>query len=163
MNNSTQIATAAQLAASGLSTPGPQEWRKFYKYPISFGAVGAGISINQNLQLQNDAPFFAMQFTGEAQVAGPPIATLVNPPISIQIIDTGSNFPLFSSAENWDNVVGTAQLPYILPVTYMFNKNSTILFQITNNFNATLSITFSLGGFKKFYSTPASGSGTVTS
>ena len=153
MNNNTQLATASALAAGGLRSPAPNEWRKFYLYPIQFLSVAAAATATGSLQFQNDAPFFTLQIVGSAYTVATPPALVANPSVLVNIIDSGSNFPLTASPVNLDQMSGTAQLPYVLPMPYMFNRNSTVTFQVTNNYNATLSIYIVLGGYKKFTAT----------
>ncbi|MDE2233833.1 MAG: hypothetical protein KGJ90_07070, partial [Patescibacteria group bacterium] len=131
-------------------------WRKFYLYPVQALSLAAAGVATVNLQFQNDAPFYCLQIVGEAYTTATPPALVSNPSVLVNIIDSGSNFPLFASPVNMEQMSGTAQLPYVLPMPYRFNRNSTAVFQITNNYNATLSIYLVLGGYKKFTATPAS-------
>lgn len=111
--------------------------------------IGATVTVVQTISADSD--FAVYQISGAAYSAA---ATNVPAPnIVVTIIDQGSGRALQNNPVPWINVVGTAQLPFVLPEAKIFNGNGSIAITLTNlsgvAFTPNLSIT--LTGVKIFY------------
>lgn len=146
-------ARSASAVAQSNQPQGPTSWLRYYEYNTSFLNVTANTgTANGNIQLQNDADFYCTQIKGVV-FDHTALTVLATPNATLQITDGGSNFPLFFAVENWNNVVGTAQLPYVLPVPYRFRRASTIVFAIADLRAAAGNAGdyyITLAGYKKF-------------
>lgn len=144
---------SGQRSAVQGNVPNPiKSWLRYYEYNTSFLNVTANTgTANGNIQLQNDADFYCTQIKGVV-FDHTALTVLATPNATLQITDGGSNFPLFFAVQNWSNVVGTAQLPYVLPVPYKFRRASTIVFAIADLRAAGNAGDYyiTLAGYKKF-------------
>lgn len=141
---------------------GDQYYEDVFWYNLNFGSnaqpqlIAPGVSYVQTLQIASDEPFKCTKLTGFGYVLG------VNPIVRntaelVVTIQDGSNGRFLTySAVPFDTIIGSAQLPYILPIPRIFKARGLITVTVlnnstaggTNNTYAGVEITF--GGTKLF-------------
>lgn len=126
----------------------------FFVYAVDFPNLASGGSDEGNIQIQADSDFvwklgayFARNLTAGAD---PTLDTYPVPPITVQIVDSGSGRNLFNQAIPINQTFGTASLPFVLPTTRIFRARSNIQFSVSNDGSDDYSIVLSLIGSKLF-------------
>jgi hypothetical protein len=123
--------TAAQSAAVlGQDLP--------FWYPINV-ALGAGLGGFGSVTMDNDADFELREIIANSTGR-----------FTVALLDRFTSRPMMPTTINDQNVFGTAQLPFILPIPYIILRTSTIaatLLDLSGNPNAVQLI---LWGYKKF-------------
>lgn len=117
------------------ATPNQNYADAFFAYPVPFGSgLAPAASVQANLTIQSDSDFewLKASYYANKHGAATPIASDVDVPLSIQITDTGSGATVFNSAAPIQTVAGRLGLPFVLPVSRLFTKNSTINLVVTN-------------------------------
>lgn len=97
----------------------------FYSYSMLFSAVASGATSNQNLQIQADSNFMITElsyFAFDTTTNAAP-ATFTS---TIQLTDTGSGMTLFDRAIPITSVFGTAQLPFVMPISRVISANAVL-------------------------------------
>ena len=121
----------------------------------------AGGTVTVPIQIQADSYFELVQLNGNvASTDNTTTPSVANPPITIQITDTGSGRTMFASPTLWGNVVGTAQLPGFMPFPKLFAPSSTVNVTLVNLDGANArNVRLAMIGFKVFgYTGTVSGS-----
>ena len=128
--------------------------REQFFYNVEFNALAAGASSQGSFTVQADADFIIVKTTRTA-VVSTALDTFVSPNVTLVIVDTGSGRQIMDIATHCEQFFGTAQFPYILPVSKRVSASSAI--QVTvNNLSATLIYTlkFCFSGFKEYIYQP---------
>jgi hypothetical protein len=112
--------------------------KDFFVYQLDFAALLAGSSATQSFTIQADADFLLtkMAFFASIENAAFTDSTRPIPNISMLINDTGSGRNLSNIAVPVASIMGSGQLPFILPRQRIFLANATINITL-NNFDAT--------------------------
>lgn len=125
----------------------------FFIYTAFFPAIAPGDTQQQNIQVQADSHFKWIKATLQADIAA---AAYVNsakpiPLAALQIVDSGSGRQLFLNALPVEQMFGSGELPFILPIPRIFRARSNIALTL-NNFDAavTYNIRLALIGTKMF-------------
>jgi hypothetical protein len=138
------------LAAGGGQQPAPQmkkisdfpEWGAeddLYEDPFWYvfnqlGNIAPAGTSSQNIQIQGDSKFEWMQTTAfyliAAEAAQPSFSDKAN--LSVFFSDTGTGRNLSNAPMPLNSVAGTGQLVYVLPVTRIFQPNSTVQCTVVN-------------------------------
>ena len=122
----------------------------FFQYAVNI-TFGTGLdTITGTIPIQNDANFLAVHSMYETGLANAGVLLLVNGGMLVQLTDGGSNRILSNIPVPATTLFGTAQRPYMWPMTHLFKANSLIGFQVTGLAAALAGITarFVIGGFK---------------
>lgn len=136
-----------------------QWWELPTVYEIDFTSaqLTSGVTLNGSIQIQADSAFKWTKATYYADIGGAVFTESARPipQVSIQIQDTGSSRVLFNNAVPVPNVFGTGQLPFILPVPYVFRPRSAMQLTV-QNFSAASAYNLRLSfiGSKIFEGTP---------
>ena len=108
----------------------------FYCYAFSIEPINFGTSVTRTLQIEADSDFHSLKMTYLANIAAAALtdSTRVIPLIRIQVQDTGSGRNLFNQAVPIPTIMGTGELPFIIPLKQgrQFKSNSGITFTLTN-------------------------------
>ena len=101
--------------------------------------AAAGGSASPSVKIDSASMFVWTKGTYMCDIAAGPQtdSTRVIPLMSIQLSDSGSERQLFDRAQPISCVFGTANLPAVLPVPYLFQKSSTLQALLTNYSAAT--------------------------
>lgn len=125
----------------------------WYVYNFQFNALAPAAQASVSTQIEADSNFILTKITGFADVAAAAQtdATRVIPLVTLQVFDTGSGRNLLNGETAWGNIVGTGELPYILPIKRKWKANSNIRVSVTN-FDAALTynLRLSFSGIKDF-------------
>lgn len=123
-----------------LTPPQTQFWYVPFIYEMDFGALAAGANANGNIQIQADADFKWIKSTYFCDLAGAAQteSTKVIPLETVQINDSSTGANLFSAAVPVPSYFGRGELPFILPVPYIFKARSSLSFTLTNYSAGTL-------------------------
>lgn len=98
-------------------------------------------------QIQNDSHFIIM--AGVRTVFNTDDTTAIaNPPITVQIQDSGSGRSLLSSFTQIENLFGTAQLPAYWPYPKIIKRSSTLTTQLVNLAATARHVRIAYLGFK---------------
>lgn len=149
------------MSGKGISSPLPgpnapsvQYVEDWFTYELdTAAALAAGGVFNGNINILADSDFKLIKLAGLADLAGAAQTdnSRVLPLVSINMTDTGSGRQLMSAAVPWGAIVGSGQLPFILPVPRIFKARSNIAVVITNYSAATAyNLRLSLIGTKIF-------------
>lgn len=159
------MATKSQAAGAASAPGGITYVKDFFVYVLAFNSMAAGATKTVVLNIQSDADFIWMKSTRFANLHGG-TAPFTNAQLSeLQITnfqDSGSGRNLISTSTGnsmVDNIFGTGELPFIMPIPRIFKANA--------NFNVTLlnvsaanqydNITLALVGVKDFAYEASSG------
>lgn len=128
-----------------------------YAFP-EFTAIPVNGTITQNLTIQADSDFEALQLAYHASLADAAFVfnTRPIPNVAILLTDTGAGRQLMNAAIPLPSIAGWGDAPYNLPTQKIFGRNSTIQCALTN-FDAavaTYNITISIIGRKIFQMGP---------
>ena len=127
--------------------------KDFYTYVEDFTALTSGSTDSGNVQIQADSDFALQKLTYHADIAraAQTDSTRVIPLVTLQIIDTGSGRNLFESAVLIPSIMGTGELPFILPTPRIFAARSTVTLNVANISAATdYNVSLYLVGYKIF-------------
>lgn len=131
----------------------PNVVRDFFVYSASFSALANGSSDTETINIQADSDFVVSKMTYFADIAAAvqTDSSRVIPLCTMQITDSGSGRNLMDSAQPISNIMGTGDLPFILPNPKLFLARSNITITVAN-FSAatTYNLRLSFIGHKKF-------------
>lgn len=132
-------------------------WLQWYLYEWQTLALAPAGNATVSINIQSDADFIATKLTYFADIAAAAQtdSTRVIPLVTIQITDTGSNRQQFDAPIAIPAVLGTGELPYMLPVSQRYRRNSSINCDFVN-FDAavTYNLRLYLHGWKVFQTGP---------
>ena len=110
----------------------------FYVYTAYQASLANGVAQNLTVNIEADSNFELQKVTYYCDLnTGMEAATRVIPQLSLQITDQGSSRNLFASAIPLSMIAGEGDLPFIMPVTKWFKKNSLVTLSIANFSSAT--------------------------
>jgi hypothetical protein len=135
------------------AAPRVQFKEAFFAYAQSFASIAPGATQNQSIQVQADSAFRWTKLTAMANIANAAYdsASIPIPLCNLQITDSGTGRQLFSTPISLQAIAGSGQLPFILPVPYLFMPRSAINLALTNADAAvTYNIQLALLGSKIF-------------
>lgn len=138
LGNLRQLAASADAERNAL--------RDYFVYSsglITFGATNSALAVN--ISIQADADFICAYIT---VVNSDALGFLV------QITDQGSQRRLSNVPLRFDQVGGTAQRPYVLPMPHRFPRNGSITLDTTNLGANASTARLDLHGYK-VWATPA--------
>jgi len=124
--------------------------RDFFIYTAEFLPIAASSSVTVRVPIQGDSDFELTEITGDVRATDETETVIAAPAALVQIADAGSGRLLFDRPQIWDNIIGTAERPFILPMPKMFSANSVISVALTNNVAAEKKVRISLIGYKHF-------------
>jgi hypothetical protein len=108
-----------------------------YFYPLSVTLTANGTAV-ATVTIDNDADFLWDRIIASSTGL-----------YSVQLTDRFSSRPLMPVNINGENLAGTAQLPFWLPVPYKIRRNSTIQGSFTDRSGAGNTVQFVLAGRKQ--------------
>lgn len=128
----------------------------FFQYAINIGGASfvTGLeTLTGTIPIQSDANFLCvhgMYETGVATATNSTRVTLLNGGVLVQLTDGATQRALSSIPVPADTLFGTAERPYMWPLTHLFRANTPITFQVTGQGAPVIGLTFRfvLGGFK---------------
>jgi hypothetical protein len=130
------------MATKPAALPGVVSQDQLFWYPI----VPAQLQGNQqnvaaNVQIQNDADFDWRWIIASSTGL-----------FSVLLTDDFMSKPLMPSSTpiNSENIVGTAQLPFVLPKPYRLNRTATVSALFNDRSGAPNTVQFCLVGYKLF-------------
>ncbi len=136
---------------------GPQahirDLRAYYSYSLTFAGVVAGASATQSFNVEANSDFIWTKATFFADIAAgiQTNATRVVPLMTIELIDTGSAYQLFSEPQPIANVFGTGRVPFLINPAYKFSKNATLRGVVVNfDAAATYNLRLSFIGYRNY-------------
>lgn len=143
--------TADILQFSLLLTPA--EWRErakqFFSYSVlSLNLAAAGVD-QPTFNVDANAYFVVTHLTGSARLTSS-AAIQADAQATIKIQDTGSGRNWFDRAADWENIVGTAELPGVLGAPYFLQPKATVEVTITSLAAAARDYRLNFMGFKVF-------------
>lgn len=110
----------------------------FYVYNAYQASLAAAASQDLTIRIEADSAFELQKLTFYCDAGAIMTASdRVIPQMSIQITDQGSGRQLFNQAVPVSTIFGTAELPFILPVTKFFKPNSLVTLSLANFSSAT--------------------------
>lgn len=134
----------------------PQMRRDFFVYGAVVGPLGPLAAGQDAIQIQADSDFelqkLAMFATFDDDPAsGGTSSTRILPFATVQITDTGTGRQVFNREIPIAAIFGDGQIPFILPVTKLFNASASVVVSVTS-FDSTndLTLRFALIGCKVF-------------
>lgn len=112
----------------------PQTVEAFTVYELDFAALASAGVGNGAIQIQADSAFRWTKATYSANIAAAAFlsGTRPIPNVTIQITDNGSGRQLFNNPVPIPNIMGSGELPFILPMGYVFEPKSSMQVQVTN-------------------------------
>lgn len=108
--------------------------KRFASYSLGPVDVAVGADEDASFTVDTNSVFVWTKTTFSADLAGAAQtdADRVIPLIDVQITDSGAERSLFKEPMRIDAFSGSGQIPFILPVPYLFAKNSEISATLTN-------------------------------
>jgi hypothetical protein len=131
-------------------------WDSMFHYAINLGGAGFGTGLETiagTIPIQSDANFLcvhSMYETGVPTATNATRVTLLNGGVVVQLTDGASQRALSNIPIPADTLFGSAERPYLWPLTHLFRANTSIGIQITGQGAAVVGLTFRFvfGGFK---------------
>lgn len=128
--------------------------KQYFSYSANFinpgNPIPANGSVTFGVSIQSDSDFVLQALTGVLRTTNN-ATVIVAPPVTVLITDTGSGRQIFDGAQEWLNLIGTAQEPGVLGTPYFAKAGGTLNFQCNNLDAATAwNARISLLGFKVF-------------
>jgi hypothetical protein len=113
--------------------------RDFFVYTVFSDDLAAGAADNKAIQIQADSDFELQKLTFFADIAGAAQteSSRVLPLITVQLTDTGTGRQLFNAPIAIPALFGDGRIPFILPTTKLFSKNSSVTVALSNFSAAT--------------------------
>lgn len=125
--------------------------RDWFTYSAEFLPLPNNAGATVLITVQADSDFQLAELTGDVRTADTAETVVAQPSILVLIVDQGVGRYLMDRAQMWDNLIGTAERPFILPVPKMFRASSTISVTATQgNVGAGRNVRISLHGYKVF-------------
>ncbi len=114
-----------------------RDLKAYYSYSMVFDDVAPGAQATDNFVVEANSDFIWTKATFFAvDEAGPALsqtnASRVIPSATIELIDTGSAYQLFSEPQPIPNVFGTGRVPFLIAPAYRFAKNATMRGVVVN-------------------------------
>lgn len=147
-------------AAPPPSQPGPmteqaprvQYVEDWFTYQTSVAVLAQGATAITNVQLDADSDFVLTKLSGAVKEDGSD--TFLDPNaawITLLIVDSGSGRQLMNNPVPWGAIIGSGQLPFVLPQPRRFKARSNIAFTFANFSTGTdYNVFLSLDGRKVF-------------
>lgn len=125
MNNTAVTNALQEEAAQGFVK------LNFFAINRTFLAVAAGAVPAQTFQIPNNLDFLCSYING---CCYEPAGTFIpNPDFLIQLSDNSTGWLFSDQVMHWEQLVGTAQRPFILPEPKLIPSNSSVDIALTNN------------------------------
>lgn len=133
-----------------------RDLRAFYSYSLTFDDVASEAQATDSFNVEANSDFIWTKATFFAVVEASPAVTQTNasrviPSMTIELIDTGSAYQLFSEPQPIANVFGTGRVPFLINPAYRFAKNSTLRGVVVNfDETVTYSLRLSFIGYRNY-------------
>lgn len=122
--------------------------RDLFWYSVEFLPLNANATEIANITIQADSAFLLTALTGDVRTGETSEANIETPAINVLITDQGTGRTLMDRAQRWNNIIGTGQRPYILPMPKQFSQSSTIAVQMTEMSGNNRYVRLTLHGYK---------------
>ncbi len=131
-----------------------RDLKAFYSYSLVYNQVAPGAQATDSFVVEANSDFIwtkATFFANLEPVASQTNATRVIPNMTIELIDTGSSYQLFSEPQPINNVFGTGRVPFLVNPAYRFAKNATLR-GVVVNFDPTVTYNLRLSfiGYRNY-------------
>lgn len=133
-----------------------RDLKAFYSYSMVFDSVAPAGQATDSFNIEANSDFIWTKATYFAvDEAGPALtqtnASRVIPSMTIELIDTGSSYQLFSEPQPIPNVFGTGRVPFLVNPAYRFSKNATMRGVVVNfDTVVTYSLRLSFVGYRNY-------------
>lgn len=124
--------------------------RDFFIYSAEFLPIGASATATVRVPIQADSHFALMEITGDVRALVTDEAVIATPAMRMTLRDEGTGRILMDRAQQWTNVIGTAQRPFFLPAPKIIRANSTFVVEIINDNANARQVRIGFVGFKIF-------------
>lgn len=125
--------------------------RDLFTYSAEFLPLPNNAGATVLITIQADSDFLLAELTGDARADDTSETVIAAPSILVLFADQGTGRLLQDRAQMWDNIIGTAERPFILPVPKLFRASSTIAVTATQgNVGAARNVRIALHGYKVF-------------
>jgi len=124
-----------------------------FNYALNIGGAAfvTGLeTLTGTIPIQSDADFICVHSMYETGLANAGVLLLLNGGALVQLTDGSTQRAMSNIPVPATTLFGTAQRPYMWPLTHRFKANTPIGFQVTGLAASLIGITmrFVLGGFK---------------
>lgn len=127
--------------------------RDWFTYSAEFLPLAINTTATVLVSVQADSDFLLTEITGDVRADDTTETVIAQPAILALLVDQGVGRYLMDRAQMWDNLIGTAERPFILPVPKLFRASSTIQVTLTmGNVAAGRNCRVALHGYKVFKS-----------
>lgn len=108
--------------------------KRFYSYSVIVAQLAVGGSADKSFNIESDSHFILQKMTFTADIAGASQtdSSRVLPLVTMMVVDSGSARQMMDAPLPIPALMGTGQLPYILPVPHKFSANSTVSVALSN-------------------------------
>ncbi len=131
-----------------------RDLKVFYSYSLTFDAVAPGAQATDSFTVEANSDFVLTKLTFLANldpVASTTNATRVIPNMTLELIDTGSSYQMFSEPQPISNVFGTGRVPFLVQPAYRFPKNATLRGVVVNfDPTVTYNLRLSFVGYRNY-------------
>ncbi len=130
-----------------------RDLRAFYSYSLTFDAVAPAATATDSFNIEANSDFIWTKATYFADVANAAQtnASRILPLMTLELIDTGSAYQVFSEPQPISNVFGTGRVPFLINPAYRFARNATMR-GVVVNFDAALTYNLRLSfiGYRNY-------------
>lgn len=139
--------TAGILPIPSMTEPGPKD---FFVYSAEFLPLAANATQQVRIPIQADSAFLIHEIAGDCRDAISDEVVIAAPPVRLEIRDEGTGRILMDRPQQWDNMIGTAERPFFLPLPKEIKPNSTLVISLINDSANAYKIRLAFIGFKSF-------------
>jgi len=129
-------------------------WKRlkdFFSYNDDYTPLGAGATLPQSIQIQNDSDFLIMAGVFVMTTTDNTTTFFANAPVTVQITDSGSGRNIMNKATHINNLFGSATLPAIWPFPKLIPAGATLTTTLVNLDGANArNVRIAYWGFKIF-------------
>lgn len=124
--------------------------RDWFTYTAEFLPLSANASQNVNVPIQADSDFMLAAISGTVKTAATAEVVIAAPAVTVRLESTGTGRNLMDRAVPWNNIIGTAQRPFLLPSPHTLKANSTLLVVATELGGNNRTVRIAFLGYKLF-------------
>lgn len=124
--------------------------RDWFTYTAEFLPLQANSSQNVNVPIQADSDFMLAAISGQVKALVTSEVVIAAPAITVRLESTGTGRNMMTMPVPWNNIIGTAQRPFLLPSPHTLKANSTLLVVLTDLSTLVRQVRIAFLGYKIF-------------
>ena len=124
--------------------------RDWFTYTAEFLPLNANAAQNVSVPIQADSDFMLTGLSGTVKALVTSEVVIAAPAVTIRLESTGTGRNMMDRPVPWNNLVGTAERPFLLPSPHTLKANSTLLVALTELGGNARQVRIAFLGYKIF-------------